>query len=61
MEKIALVSGGARGIGRAAAEIFIEQGLRSLFLTETVKNLTRLASKLLVLCLSIMMFLMKNL
>ena len=35
--------------------------LRSLFLTGTVKNLTRLASKLLVLCLSIMMFLMKNL
>ena len=32
MEKIALISGGARGIGRAAAEIFIEQGFKVIIL-----------------------------
>ena len=41
MEKIALVSGGARGIGRAAAEIFIENGFKVIILDRDVEELDK--------------------
>ena len=41
MEKIALVSGGARGIGRAAAEIFIEQGFTVIILDRDGEELEK--------------------
>ena len=41
MEKIALVSGGARGIGRAAAEIFIENGFKVIILDRDVEELNK--------------------
>ena len=41
MEKIALVSGGARGIGRAAAEIFIENGFKVIILDRDVQELNK--------------------
>ncbi|MDA9673313.1 SDR family NAD(P)-dependent oxidoreductase, partial [Paracoccaceae bacterium] len=41
MEKIALVSGGARGIGRAAAEIFIEHGFKVIILDRDREKLNK--------------------
>ena len=41
MEKIALVSGGARGIGRATAEIFIENGFKVIILDRDVEELNK--------------------
>ena len=41
MEKIALVSGGARGIGRAAAEIFVEKGFKVIILDRDGEELNR--------------------
>ena len=41
MEKIALVSGGARGIGRSAAEIFIEQGFKVIILDRDGQELNK--------------------
>ena len=41
MEKIALVSGGARGIGRSAAEIFIEQGFKVIILDRDGEELNK--------------------
>ena len=41
MGKIALVSGGARGIGRAAAEIFIENGFKVIILDRDVEELNK--------------------
>ena len=41
MEKIALISGGARGIGRAAAEIFIEQGFKVIILDRDGEELNK--------------------
>ena len=41
MEKIALISGGARGIGRAAAEIFIEQGFKVIILDRDREELNK--------------------
>ena len=45
MVKTALVSGGARGIGRAAAEIFTEQGYKVIILDRTLKSSIKLAKK----------------
>ena len=41
MVKIALVSGGARGIGRAAAEIFTEQGYKVIILDRDSEELNK--------------------
>ena len=41
MEKIALISGGARGIGRAAAEIFIEHGFKVIILDRDREELNK--------------------
>jgi len=41
MEKIALVSGGARGIGRATAEIFIEHGFKVIILDRDREELNK--------------------
>ena len=41
MEKIALVSGGARGIGRATAEIFIENDFKVNILDRDVEELNK--------------------
>ena len=41
MVKIALVSGGARGIGRAAAEIFTEQGYKVIILDRDAEELNK--------------------
>ena len=46
MEKIALVSGGARGIGRAAAEIFIEQGFKVIILDRDREELDKTCKKI---------------
>ena len=41
MVKTALVSGGARGIGRAAAEIFTEQGYKVIILDRDAEELNK--------------------
>ena len=46
MEKIALVSGGARGIGRATAEIFIEQGFKVIILDRDAEELNKTCSQM---------------
>ena len=46
MEKIALISGGARGIGRAAAEIFIEQGFKVIILDRDNEELKKTCNQI---------------
>ena len=46
MEKIALVSGGARGIGRATAEIFIEQGFKVIILDRDAEELNKTCNQM---------------
>ena len=46
MEKIALISGGARGIGRAAAEIFIEHGFKVIILDRDAEELNKTCSQM---------------